>query len=221
MRPLAFAAALFLAACSSADAWPEDREANQLQVIRFRNGEGRPGSTQVPQCRESAAMITSDSVGPVRAGQTLKELRRACPELLHGWDWGDEGVPAPAVAVRLCDAVVTAELDSTLATSRVRAVTVEHGSARTPEGLGPGSTLGEMTRAWGAPRLIEGECVIEAAFPGREGLVWRLSIPGRPNCAQVGEIARANAADRLPPETMVSRVTQVGSGAAEPDRPSP
>lgn len=221
MRPLGLAAMLVFAACSSADAWPEDREANQLQVIRFRNGEGRPGSTQVPQCRESAPSMTPDSVGPVRAGQTLKELRRACPELLRGWDWGDEGVPAPAVAVRLGDAVVTAELDSTLAASRVRAVTVEHGSARTPEGFGPGSTLGEMARAWGAPRLIEGECVIEAVFPGREGLVWRLSIPGRPDCAQVGEIARANAADRLPPETVVSRVTQIGGSAATSDPPKP
>src|SRR2546430_14967086 len=88
--------------------WPGDHDRYQLANLQLDSA---------PTCRAVVPLLTSDSLGPLRPGQSLRELERACPRLLFGWDWGNEGIPAPAVVLRFGRAVVEVEFSDTAPTS--------------------------------------------------------------------------------------------------------
>jgi hypothetical protein len=197
----------------SGEGWP--RTSVQISVDRVRSNPQLRSS--IPQCREASPDVTPDSIGPWRAGQTLTELTAACPQHVFAWDWGFAGVPAPAVATRLGDAVVIAVLNDTLPAAHVSELaTADLG---TPEGLGAGSPLYDLLEELGPGRLVEGPCIVEIVFDARPGLSFLLAWPGDEiACDDIPDIVADNDLARLPPDTFVRHLTQFRTYTApEPD----
>ncbi|MEP7002343.1 MAG: hypothetical protein ABI969_17775 [bacterium] len=92
------------------------------------------------------------------------------------WDWGDEGIPEPVLLVRFGAMEVRITLDSTLPDSRVRSLLSSDVAARTPEGVGPGSSVTELQRTYGKPTYVEAECAVFATFKGTPGISFRLDL---------------------------------------------
>lgn len=186
--------------------WPSDPAAAQL---------GMADPAAVPTCSSAAPLLTSDSLGPLRPGQSLLEVQVLCSSVQPVWDWGDEAVPSPALLTRLGPASVSALVEDTLPSSRVIEWTVRDEHVRTGEGIGVGSTLQEVRSAYGSPTLYEGECVIEAVFEKQPGLIWRLDMPeGALDCQDIPQVVEQNAVDRIPAESRVQSVRVVGASGA-------
>jgi hypothetical protein len=186
------------------ESWPDRSVRIGVDVIR-----ANPLLREaIPLCREAPPWMLPDSVGPMRAGQSLAELRTLCPEHGLGWDWGPSNIPAPALAARMGDAVVIAVLNDTVPGAYV--MEVVSGDLATPEGLGAGSPLDDLIDEYGEGELMTGgECVLEITFASVRGLAFMLAWPpGEVPCEDVQEIADEDALDRLPVETYVRQVTQ-------------
>ena len=149
-------------------------------------------------------MITPDSIGPFRLGESLSDLRRLCPRLLYGWEWISDGYADPAVAVRLGGATITALVSDTLPAATLHKVELVGPGPATAEGVGVGSTLRELERAYGAPGASESDCVLRVWFDSRPGLAFRMEYPpsARRECGALSE-------EPLPPELRVVSVILV------------
>ena len=192
----AFVVAVVSLPCHAQQRWPRDKDRYQV---------GTYPSDSVPQCRTAAPVLTADSLGPVRPLQRLAELERICPRLRYAWEWGHEGIPTPAVLLRLGEAVVEVEFPDTVPSSPAYRIRLDNPIVKTADGFGPGSELEAMARAWGAPRFGVGECVLYASFESRPGLSFRVRVPESWQCGDVNEVERGKA-PQLPPGTTVREV---------------
>jgi len=184
----------------AASPWPAHPDSSGLAALPAR------GSGSVPRCRQDAPRLTPDSIGPFRLGATVSELEHTCPRLLYGWQLDPDGFAVPTIAARLGPAIITALLTDTLPTGTVRQVDVEHGAVRTAEGVGVGSTLRELQRAYGAPGASEPGCVLRVWFATLPGLAFRMAFPPREQreCGGLSE-------EPLPPDLRVAGVILVPS----------
>jgi hypothetical protein len=157
-------------------------------------------------------LIAPGSVGALRPGQSLREVAAICPQALALWDWGDEGIPEPMLVVVLGGAIVELTFEDTLAASRVVYVRVSDPRVRTAEGVGAGSMLGELVRAYGAPRFEEAECVLYATFARAVGLSFRLRLPKAFECIDVTRLAELQRG--VPLEARVQTVVVHGRDLA-------
>ena len=178
--------------------WPADQDSAQLTPRRTRD------TGIAPPCRQATPRITPDSIGPFRLEESLAELQRACPRLLYAWESDPDGFAVPAVVARLGGVPITALLTDTLPAATVRQVDLEHEGPRTAEGLGVGSTLGDLERAYGAPGASEPGCVLRVWFTSRPGLAFRMRFPPRVRreCGGLSE-------EPLPPDLRVAAVILV------------
>ena len=179
------------------EGWPPDPDA--FQITRY-------ATTAAPVCTEHTPRLTTDSLGPLVPGQTLSDIRQRCPHLAYGWDWGDEGVPTPAVLVRLGDLLAEIEFDDTLPSSLAYRISTVSPQAQTLDGYGPGSLLREMADAWGAPEFGVGECVLYAWFKSRPGLSFRVVVPKAWDCADLVTYEESSTSRPLPADTKVQDV---------------
>ena len=169
---------------------------------------------EVPSCGDATPVVTADSVGPIYPGQPLPILLGACAKRLLLWHW-DDGSYLPAVAVRLGDAIVVADLAGMTADDVVSRVVVIDG-ARTAEGIGPGSPLAAVQHAYGAPLWRRNQCTVDASFESRPGLLLRISIPegGRVyNCSDIRRFAASDDYSRFPRGAHVEWVAAELGGA--------
>ncbi len=198
IRSVIFAAVATLSSAHAAAQarWPSDRDQGQINL-------GVSGS--VPSCRPAVPPLMIDSLGPLRPGQPLVALERACPRLRYGWDWGDEGIPAPAVLLRFGTAMVEVELRDTLPSSPVYRVRTESPAIRTADGFGTGSALAAIVSAWGPPTFGVGECVLYVWFASHPGLSFRVRVPASWECEDVLAVEQGRAS-KLPPGTTVREV---------------
>jgi hypothetical protein len=158
----------------------------------------------VPQCRTVPPRITSDSIGPFRLDASLSQLQRDCPGLAYGWASDPDGYRVPAVTARLGSATVTAWFTDTLPSATVREVSLERSGARTAEGLGVGSTLRDLQRAYGTPGAAEPGCMLRVWFATLPGVAFRMTFPPRERreCGGLTE-------EPLPPDLQVAAVILV------------
>ena len=161
-------------------------------------------ASPVRQCRTAPPRITSDSIGPFRLDATLSDLQRACPGLAYRWTTDPDGYPVPAAAARLGGATVTAWFTDTLPTATVREVSVERSGPKTAEGLGVGSTLRDLQRAYGAAGAAEPGCVLRIWFAALPGVAFRMAFSARERreCGSLTE-------EPLPPDLRVASVILV------------
>src|SRR2546427_4194431 len=148
--------------------------------------------------------LTTRSLGPVRPGQSLRDLEKACPTLRYGWYW-NEGPPYPVVLLRLGEAAVMVELSEATPTSAVDRITTAS-PVRTTDGFGPGSRLSAMMRAWGKPHFAVGECALYVWFATRPGLSFSVEVPETLDCLARGRIESTGDASLLPAGTRVGPV---------------
>lgn len=191
----------------AASPWPADSDSGAGAA---RPVSDRAAATAVPQCRREAPRITPDSIGPFRLDASLADLQRECPHLTYGWVSDPDGFAVPTVAARLGEAAVTALFTDTLPNATVREVSLEDSGPggprgpRTVEGLGVGSTLRELQRAYGAPGAAEPGCVLRIWFPSLPGVAFRMAFPTHEQreCGSLSE-------GPLPPDLRVASVILV------------
>ena len=119
----------------------------------------------------AAAPIGSDGVGVVRLGAALGAL--ACPS--RDTSWSLEGMQERGRVVTLGNAQVLAVTGGDSIVSRV---IVTDPSLRTAAGVGVGSTVGELRRAYGDPCAFPGEIGgIVAVFPNFAGVSFATDAP--------------------------------------------
>jgi hypothetical protein len=207
-KPLLLAFAL--GACAgdgpaTGGAWADPRA--EVSVGAFQRD--RTLRERVPACARAPAPVTGDSVGPLRAGQTLAELEARCPGAMRGWDRGD-GPPIPTLAVRLGASVTIALMLDTVADARV--AQVESAELATAEGMGAGTSLEELLATYGDGLLVERDCAVEIEFAALRGVSFMLAMPpgGGVACDEIPDIVEENAIDLLPPGTLVAWVIHHG-----------
>lgn len=153
-------------------AWPADTPAFALD---------RPfGVTpaqlaRIPSCSRETPVVTTEGIGPIFPGQSLSDLIAACPSNYTAWHW-DDGRYGPAIAVRLGRALVVADVNGVREGDMVTRV-VAFDDAKTAEGIGPGSTLASVSRAYGTPTWQRSQCSVDARFESAPKLLIRIALP--------------------------------------------
>jgi hypothetical protein len=161
--------------------FPADRDTTRLKATLAGGG--------APPCGRGVPRITPDSIGPFRPGIPVAELARRCPGLLFGWVGISDGIPVATVAARVGGATVTGFANDSSAGAIVNRVEISGPGPRTVDGLGVGSTLGELQRVYGAPLASESDCILMVWFDARPGLNFHLEYPpGTPrDCGALSE----------------------------------
>jgi len=203
---LVFIARLVLSAVSLSEfayaanaRWPTTPDTNN-QVRLF-------DASTAPRCSTTTPQLTTRSLGPLRPGQSLSDLEKACSALRYGWAWS-EGSPYPVVLLRLGEAPVVVEFSEPTAKSPVYRITTEF-PVRTADGFGPGSQVAAMVLAWGEAHFGLGECELYVWFSKRRGLSFRVDVPTL-DCAARGRVESTGNASLLPQGTRVTSVLLVG-----------
>jgi hypothetical protein len=153
-------------------------------------------STAIVQDTAAAASAPRDRLGAARLGMPVAELRRAAPGA-RDTSWTREGTAERGVVVPMGGGGRAVAL---LSGDSVARIEVRDPAARTREGLGVGSTVGELRSAFGTAcaDVAEGEVVVW--FPGAPGIGFALDVkpPADPR------LVRARP-DRVPATARVTR----------------
>ncbi|HMA39607.1 MAG TPA: hypothetical protein VKP10_05985 [Gemmatimonadales bacterium] len=158
---------------SSPSPFPADKDTARLHARLAGPAAG------IPSCGGGVPRITADSIGPFRPGTTVSELARRCRGLLYGWVMISDGYAVPTVAARVGGATVTGFASDSSPDAIVNRVELTGPGPRTAEGLGVGSTLGQLQSAYGVPQASESDCVLMVWFDTRPGLNFHLEYPPR------------------------------------------
>jgi len=132
---VALGSVAILSACrphSTPDATTTQTEATALA------GAPRSGAPIDSLCGllRTAPLITADSVGPIVVGSSLAEVRSRCPEVRVEMEDQD------TYSLVAFGSIVTLHFDRD---GSMTAVTVRAGELRTQDGLGPGSTVADLS----------------------------------------------------------------------------
>jgi len=152
--------------------WPADTAAVGVD----RDGRLPAGlAAKVPSCGAETPVVAADSVGALFPGMPLATLFGRCKQLLPLWH-RDNGQYIPALAVRLGKALLLLDASGTTTDAVVVRIAALSG-ARTGEGIGAGSSLAEVRRAYGAPTWRRDQCAVDAIFDSHPGLVVHTTFP--------------------------------------------
>ena len=169
--------------------WPADQLEGQLTDTT---------TVDTAPCSDRA-LISTDSLGPIAPGWTVVQVLARCPHVIAYWDWGDEGVPQPALALRAGGSVIRVMLEDTLPGSRVERLLTTSVLAQTVEGIGPGRTLDDLERVYGPLTFGNAECAIYAWTERLPGVSWILTFPPGWDCIRA---SRVDLGTERPPGTV-------------------
>ena len=162
----------------------------------------------VPSCGATVPVVAPDSVGPFYPGQPLANLFGACTHLLQLWHWED-GKYLPALALKMGGALFIIDASGVIpeaVVTRITAIDV----ARTAEGIGRGSPLADVQRAYGVPTWRRDQCAVDAVFASRPGLVIHVVVatggPGAYTCEDLRRFASGADFSRFPQGSSVGWV---------------
>ena len=186
--------------------WPADSFSRQLpyQVpdsIRQR----------IPSC-DGTPRVSSDSLGPWAAGATLEDLLARCPDVWAFFRF-EEGDEYPAVAVRVAGAIIQAELEDSLPSSKATRLISFDPAAATREMVGPGASLERLEATYGTASLGTAECTIYAWSERLPGVSWMLYFPEGWDCMRA-DSAGTPGASRPPGKTSLAAVIVIGTARA-------
>ncbi len=150
--------------------------------------------------------LTTSGVGDLRIGLPAGDVGSRCTVASDTMESGPEGQERRVMRVRAGVATVLAEVvhDS------VWRLTVSDSTIRTREGLGVGSSLGDLLEA-GASWVGQGEGRTFVGVAQHCGLSFRLR-PGE----ELSRAGNVNALREAPPETLVDQVLVLGPGTCPP-----
>ena len=168
-RPAAAAPSPYV---SEIPAWPADTTAFAVD----HDGRLSAGiAARIPSCGNETPVVAADSVGALFPGMPLANFFGRCQHPLQLWH-RDNGQYIPALAVKVGAAPLLLDASGTMADAVVTRVTALAG-ARTGQGIGPGSPLADVVRAYGAPTWRRDQCAVDATFESRPGLVVHVTFP--------------------------------------------
>ena len=191
--------------------WPADTPGHALDrpfgVTPAQRG-------RIPSCSAETPLVTTEGIGPIFPGQSLNDLLAACPANYTAWHW-DDGRYGPAVAVRLGRALVVADVNGVREGDMVTRV-VAFDNAKTAEGIGPGSSLAAVYRAYGAPTWQRSQCSVDARFESTPNLVIRIALPEEGSdawtCDAIRKLGTGKDFSHFPRDSRVSWIaTELGA----------
>ena len=186
-------------------AWPADTTSSSADREAALPARLR---AKVRSCGTVTPIVTADSIGRFYPGEPLANLFGACPNLLQLWRW-DGGKYIPAAALQLGDAILLLEASGVIPEAVVTRVTALEG-ARTADGIGPGSLLADVHRAYGTPTWQREQCAVAATFASHPGLVIQVAIPeGRSDawtCHDIRGFAAGTDFSRFPAGSTVGSI---------------
>ena len=154
--------------------WADPDSSPQLQGYVY----AWPSDVPLPAaCRDTAVAIDGDSIGPLRIGQLLPSVLANCPQPLVGWDWGDEGIPTPALMVRFGVGTVLITLTDTTDTASVYYLSTTSTALRTVDGVHIAMPVDSLNARLGPLEFVEGECGLFAVSRRRPHLGAQLTLP--------------------------------------------
>jgi hypothetical protein len=165
MQGGAWQAALVVLVALAAGCGPEDRPGGA-------NGAPEPRSPGATPGANTAAVIERDGIGPVRLGMTVEEARAIAGARDTIW-MDDEGMESRDLVVP----VDGAELLALVLGGRIERIHLREEGPRTPEGLGIGSTAGELHAAYGPACAGEGHGRLVLWFPNAPGISFQVEVP--------------------------------------------
>jgi hypothetical protein len=120
-----------------------------------------------------------------------------------GWHF-EEGIAEPAVAVRLGKVLAFAMLEDTSGIkARIYRIMTADTSAKTADGLGPGSFVQQMIAHWGTPKLGSAECALYASWPAHSHVSWIVQFPRAWDCSRLETFVVDSAPVHLPRDLRV------------------
>lgn len=186
-------------------AWPADTAASATD----RDGRIPDAmDASVPSCGTATPVFAADSVGPFFIGMPLANLFAACRNPLLIWH-ASEGVYHPAIGVRVGTAVLLLDASGTTSSDVVTRIVGLRG-VRTADGIGPGSTLAEVGRAYGEPTWTRDQCGVTAGFATHRWLsvhVDLAGVGGDVTCDQLREFASGSDFSHFPRGTKIASIS--------------
>lgn len=180
--------------------WPAYQMANYVDPATF------PVDSLAP-CRPRNAVITPDSVGPLRVGQSVREAVALCSSVRAAWVPTSEDMAAPALLVRMGRVVVQVLLADTTSRSLILGFGVTDSLARTAEGIRPGDSLATILKVYGSNGgASSSECQLWATFDKAPGLTFRLDYPNTHGCPETTGSSDQNNLARLPTTTLIREI---------------
>jgi hypothetical protein len=118
--------------------------------------------------------------------------------------------------LKVGDALLLLDANGVIADAVVTRVIALEG-ARTAEGIGPGSPLADVQRAYGPPTWKRDQCSISATFESRPGLLVQVAIPDGGSdaytCQDIRRFATGSDFSRFPRGSTVGWIAaDLGSG---------
>jgi hypothetical protein len=134
--------AVVLGACSSSESKGGASRTDSSAVATSRTGTSRP-------CGVQLTPIQRGRLGSLSVGMLIRDLQAVCPQAAPVAGTDEEGAPVTlyVIPVNRRDTVV-ADIDSVAAGLSVRSFSIGFAGPRTLEGIGVGSTFGEIKAKW-------------------------------------------------------------------------
>jgi hypothetical protein len=137
----------------------------------------------------------------------FSQLREACDSIQTGFAIRG-GTRRHAIATSVGAITLVAELDDTLANSRVFRIATRSEAARTADGIGPGVEVSAVAERWGRIELVVSRDRLMLRAPSRETIL--LVVDGAADSESFRNAIEARDWKLLPPGTKVAEMVLAG-----------